>query len=426
MSRSRILAWALGLVAACGPTLEPQPEIPTLEVERTEAFVRRISAEGYLRAVEATSINAPEDSKRPMKIAWVAVDGSAVQEGEVVLRFDAIDLQRELADSQDDVTSAQRQIDKERALGGSSARRRDRTAGLAAVELDMARELHSEDQRILSRNEIIETSIDAELAQAKAEHAREVKAVEGAVSRSQREVHDITRKQAQREVERAEEGLARLEITAPHAGLLVLERDWRGQTLRVGDTIWRGQKVAEIPLVSAMEAEVFVLEADAGDVAEGLPAELVIEAHPEHVIEAKVARVDTLAKPIHQEVPVQYFAVTLALSQTDSATMKIGQRVRATIVLDQGAALVVPRQAVFERDGRLFVHREGALGGFSEVEVKLGPSSAGRVVIAEGLEEGDRIALRDPNAPAAGADAKADDAPSNGGAKGGAEGGASP
>lgn len=398
----RALALMLALLpvlpGACGPDVEPKAEVPTLEVTRTEAFVRRVTAEGYLQAVEATPITAPKDSQRPMKIAWLAVDGSTVKEGEVVVRFDSTEMQRELQDSRDDVTSAQRQIDRERALGQSTARGRDRTAELARVEVGMARELQTDDVRILSRNEIIETRIDVELAQAKADHAQGVKKVEAAVSRSQRGVHEITRKHARTEVERAEQGLARLEITAPHAGILVLERDWRGQTLRVGDTIWRGQKVAEIPLVTAMEAEVFVLEADAGDVAEGLRAELVIEAHPEQVYEATVARVDTLAKPRHQEVPVQYFGVTLALPVTEQATMKVGQRVRATLILEQGDALVVPRQAVFERDGRLYVHRQAGTE-FEEVEVKLGSSSAGRVVITEGLDEGDRIALRDPARP---------------------------
>jgi HlyD family secretion protein len=406
-------ALALALVAAgCSPPVEPLAEVPTLEVTRSEAFVRRVTAEGYMRAIEATPLTAPEDSQRPMKVAWVAVDGSHVRAGDVVVRFDATEMQRELENSQDDVTSAQRQIERERTLGSSTARRRDRTAALAGVELEMARSLQTDDERILSRNEIIETRVDAGLAQAKADHAREVKQVEGAVSRSQRDVHDIARRGARSAVDRAEQGLARLEITAPQDGLLVLERDWKGNPLRVGDTIWPSQKVAEIPRVSAMEAELYVLEADAGDLVAGLPAELVIEAHPERVYEAKLARVDTLAKPRHQEVPVQYFAVTLALPQTDEATMKVGQRVRATIILEQGDALVVPRQAVFERDGRLFVHRrDGAQ--FEEVEVKLGSSSAGRVVITEGLQEGDRIALRDPAAadpaaPGAGAEAGAE------------------
>lgn len=415
-----IARWlALPLVlAGCGPAPEALPEVPTLEVTRSEAFVRRVTAEGYLRAVEATPLTAPADSQQPMKIAWVAVDGTHVRAGDVVVRFDATEMQRELANSRDDVTAAQRQIERERALGSSTARRRDRTAALAGVELEMARELQVDDERILSRNEIIETRIDAGFAQAKADHARQVKEVEGAVSRSQRQVHEITRRHAASGVERAEQGLARLEIAAPQAGLLVLERDWRGNTLRVGDTIWPGQKVAEIPSVSTMEAELYVLEADAGDLVVGLPAELVIEAYPERIHAATLSKIDTLAKPRHQEVPVQYFAVTLSLAATDPATMKVGQRVRGTLVLEQGDAIVVPRQAVFERDGRMFVHRrDGAR--FEEVEVKLGSSSAGRVVVTEGLSEGDRIALRDPDGPdPAAAEAKAE-AGGGGAAKGG-------
>lgn len=417
----RLLPLAL-VLAACGPAPEAVPEVPTLEVTRSEAFVRRVTAEGYLRAVEATPLTTPPDAQQPMKIAWMAVDGTHVRAGDVVVRFDATEMQRELANSRDDVTAAERQIERERELGGATGRRRDRTAALAGVELEMARSLEIDDERILSRNEIIETRIDAGFAQAKADHARQVKEVEGAVSRSQRQVHDISRRQAQNGVQRAEQGLARLEIAAPQDGLLVIERDWRGNALRVGDTLWPGQKVAEIPRVSAMEAELYVLEADAGDLVVGLPAELVIEAYPEHVYAAKLGKIDTLAKPRHQEVPVQYFAVTLELAVTDSATMKVGQRVRGTLVLEQGDAIVVPRQAVFERDGRMFVHRQdGAL--FEEVEVKLGSSSAGRVVVTEGLTEGDRIALRDPNGPDPGAAADAKAEPGAGGA---AKGGPTP
>lgn len=413
---ARWLALAL-VLAGCGPAPEALPEVPTLEITRSEAFVRRVTAEGYLRAVEATPLTAPADSQQPMKIAWVAVDGTHVRAGDVVVRFDATEMQRELANSRDDVTAAERQIERERALGGSTARRRDRTAALAGVELEMARELQVDDERILSRNEIIESRIDAGFAQAKADHARQVKEVEGAVSKSQRQVHEITRRHAESGVERAEQGLARLEIAAPQAGLLVLERDWRGNTLRVGDTIWPGQKVAEIPRVSAMEAELYVLEADAGDLVVGLPAELVIEAYPEQIHAATLSKIDTLAKPRHQDVPVQYFAVTLSLAATDPATMKVGQRVRGTLVLEQGDAIVVPRQAVFERDGRMFVHRQDG-ARFEEVEVKLGSSSAGRVVVTEGLTEGDRIALRDPDGPdPAAGEAKAE--AGGGAAKGG-------
>jgi multidrug efflux pump subunit AcrA (membrane-fusion protein) len=84
--------------------------------------------------------------------------------------------------------------------------------------------------------------------------------------------------------------------------------------------------------------------------------------------------------------------------------MKPGQRVRSTLHLEERkAALAVPRQAVFEREGRTIVYRKKGRqqgGGFEPVEVKLGPSGAGRVVVESGVAAGDRLALIDPTRPA--------------------------
>jgi multidrug efflux pump subunit AcrA (membrane-fusion protein) len=75
--------------------------------------------------------------------------------------------------------------------------------------------------------------------------------------------------------------------------------------------------------------------------------------------------------------------------------MKPGGRVRATLILDKDAALVVPRQAIVEQGGKNLVYRLEE-GKFRPVEVELGASTPGRVVIEKGLSAGDRVALRDP------------------------------
>jgi HlyD family secretion protein len=108
-----------------------------------------------------------------------------------------------------------------------------------------------------------------------------------------------------------------------------------------------------------------------------------------------VQRIDTLAQPRHPEVPVHYFGITLALEKTDVERMRVGQRVRATVRVERPAAIVVPRQAVFDREGRTVVYRRSGTG-FEPVDVVLGPASAGRVVVESGIAEGDEIALRDP------------------------------
>ncbi|MGH1341691.1 MAG: efflux RND transporter periplasmic adaptor subunit [Nannocystales bacterium] len=381
--------------AGClGDVLEA--EVPTFEVQPAATFVRRVRAEGLLAAVEATSVTAPQDSKRPMKIAWVAEDGLTVKEGDLVVEFDASEMERTLADSQDDVSASSKRMKKEGVSARANEAKRDVTAALSDSEAAVAREFETDDAEILSRNEIVESSIDVELAEAKARHARRVKDIERAVSSKQIDLLSIQKNLSSREVQRAEEGLAKLQVKAPHDGILVLKRNWRGDPIRVGDTVWRGQKLAELPHVAALEAKVHVLEADAGNLVAGLPAEVVIDAHPSQAYEATLQKMDTLAQPKHHEVPVHYFGVTLELAKTDPETMRIGQRIQATILVEEPEALVVPRQAIFDEDGKSIVYKRG-VGGFDATVVELGSASAGRVVITSGIEAGDQVALRDPH-----------------------------
>jgi HlyD family secretion protein len=142
---------------------------------------------------------------------------------------------------------------------------------------------------------------------------------------------------------------------------------------------------------------------------------------------AKVKRVDPFPKPRQPEVPAQYFATLLSI-QGNTSGLRPGQRLHATIVLDeQPQAIVVPRQAVFRRDNDNIVYRRSG-SRFEPVKVKLGPGTVGRLVIAEGVKPGDRLALRDPTMTADQAVKAPNKAPerapsSSGGERGGGGGG---
>lgn len=417
---SRAVAVALGLLlGGCQGAVSQTADVPTFEVAPRATFVREVKAEGTLEAVEATAVTAPADAERPMMVAWIAEDGTRVAKGDVILRFDDSEAQRVRADSTDDVSSAQRKIRKVGVVGDATSKKRTATADLAGLETKVAREFVSEDDDIFSRNEIIESTIDVGLAEAKAGHSKTVAGVERSVSTHELRLHRIEKEHAEREVERADEALAKLEVVAPHDGLVVLSRNWRGQTTRVGDSVWRGQKIAEIPHVANLQVALFVLEADAGSLEAGLPAEVEIAAHPGTQYAAKVERVDTLAKPRHPEVPVHYFGVTLALDKTDPETMRIGQRVTASIRMEDPDAIVVPRQAIFDREGQTVVYRKDG-DAFEPVVVTLGAASVGRVAIGDAIESGDVVALRDPTRSADDALAGNNDAKEQKSAPGGA------
>lgn len=403
MSRAARIALAVGLAVivaggaafALWPRSDGTSAVPTYRVT-SGTFRREVPSDGNLKAVETTPILSPQDARMPLKVAWIVEDGARVSAGQVVARMDPTEMQDRLRDGRDSALQVRKRIAKEDTTSASSFRKRDREASMAESEMHASNSVTYENDEIFSRNEIIESQIDQGLAEAKMAHARAAKGIERSVSAGKLDVLKVQERQAQMAIERAEKGLSNLEVVAPHEGVMLLHRDWRGRVLSVGDTTWPGQKIGEVPRDQALEAEVFVLEADGGSLEIGMKAQVVLESRPGETFAATIKRVDTLAKPRIPEVPVQYFAVVLTLERTDDATMKIGQRVRATILVQESEALTIPRGAVFTRAGKSYVYRKRG-SEFDEVFVELGGGSAGRVSITSGLAEGDEIALRAPS-----------------------------
>jgi HlyD family secretion protein len=372
-------------------------DVPSCEVLRGE-FVRRVHADGLLQAAEATVLSPPSSTRGSLRIGWLAPDGSRVHEGDVVIRFDPTDLEEKLAEGENQQAATDSRITQKQVREDSAVRNLERDADMAVLDLEYAREFQSKDALIFSRIEIIESEIDEELATQRKEHAEAVREIREDLAQVELDLLDIERRKADLQVEEARRELQELEVRAPHDGIFVLKEQW-GRMPEVGQMVWRGNPVAEIPRPEVMEAKVYVLEADAGGLRVGAPATVVLDAHPGRVYEAKVKQVDALAQPRSWRVPVQYFGVVLELELTEPERMKPGQRVQAELSLDElSDVLSVPRQAIFEKDGRSVVY-VGRGGRFEPVPVELGATGLGRVVVLEGLEEGDRVALRDPTRP---------------------------
>ncbi|HEY0593544.1 MAG TPA: efflux RND transporter periplasmic adaptor subunit [Thermoanaerobaculia bacterium] len=386
---------AAGFAAAvAGNGDEP---VPTLTVKKAP-YVREVTAEGNLKAVKATPVSAPREAQMPLRIAWLADDGGAVRAGEPIIRFDSIDFERDLLEGQIDRSNAGNRIGGAEADAGAVRKNLRRDASMAERELEAARQFQKRDADIFSRYQVIESDIDEDLAVEKKEFAEEMEFVRDQLFRAEREILGIDERKADIRIRRAEQGLSALEIVAPHDGILVLQRNWRGELPRVGDTAFGGFPIGEIPDLAAMQVEAYVLEADAGGIAAGQDATIIVESHPERKFMGMVDKVEPIAKPRFRGSPVQYFGVTLSLSETDAKIMKPGARVRATITLEKSeAAIAIPRQAIFDRDGKKVVYRRGEDGTFQPVAIQTGTSTVGSISVTRGLAEGDVIALEEPD-----------------------------
>lgn len=380
------------LTAGCVST-----EPPTLyQVQRTD-FRREVTAEGVLRATEATPVTPPRGVRRALEIVWLVEDGSFVREGELIARFDPTEIESELLEGEIGVATVEHQSAQREVRKSSTLTQLERDRRVAELELRMATEFGMKDPDIFSRSEIIESRLDRELAEVKLEHAERSAETEEGLAGTDLRLLAIEGGLSKARVERANEALAALEVRAPHDGIVLLRRDWRGDTVEVGSTTYGGHAFAELPDLSEMEAAVYVLEADASGLEVGAPARVVLESDPGREIGATIRHIDRVPKPRLRGVPVQYFEVALALDEPESAARRPGQRVRATLALSgKEDVIVVPRQAVRREEGSTFVYR-WAEGRAVRAAVQLGPTSLGRIVVESGLEEGDVIVLSDPD-----------------------------
>jgi multidrug resistance efflux pump len=385
---------ALGLCAIAACHRATPSAVPVVEV-RQQRLVRTVDAEGYLKPVRATPVTVPSDIQWPLRVVWLGADGAQVDKGDVVARFDDLELRSRLAAAQSDRTSAVAKKQKEAVLSTSAAAERKRGTAAAARELDLTRAFQRRDSAIFSRDQIVEAEIDETLQSAKLAHARNSESIDRQVGRSKINLIEVEAEKAAEAIRRSQKGLGALEIRAPHEGILMIKRNYIGEPARVGDTVWRSQTIAEVSRVAEMEAEIFVLEAEAAGLAKGKRADLVVEAQPDRIFKATVQRVETVAKRREPKSPTQYFGAILALERTETTLMKPGQRVRVRLLLAEQDALVVPRPSLFDRNGIWVAYRrEGT--GFAAVPVKLGPSTGGLVAIESGLRPHDYVALRDP------------------------------
>ena len=390
--RGLVLALLLVLASAC---YNSSDDVATFTVKPI-TFARRVTAEGTLKAVKATPVGVPQNATSPMKVSWIADDGSMLAKGDVIVRFDEQEFVDLLLSGREDHSTANNKFEKADAESSATRTNLKRDAGLAQAQLEAAQRLKFDDAEIFSRYERIEAEVDQKLASSRKRHAEEVLGVRDNLARVERDLISIEDRRAGLKIKQAEEGLQALQVSAPHDGILVLIRNWRGDLPRVGDTMWRGQPIGEIPELSSMQAEVFVLEADAAGLAIDQKATLFLEADSRTQFKGKVKSVDKVARPRIPRQPVQYFGVTVELERTDRKMMKPGARVRATLeVENQANAFAIPRQALFEKEGKKLVYRKKK-NAFEPVEVTIGSSSAGRVVVTKGLANGDEIALEDP------------------------------
>jgi hypothetical protein len=164
---------------------------------------------------------------------------------------------------------------------------------------------------------------------------------------------------------------------------------------RVGDLVNPGRPVIDIFDVSGMEIRASVNELDRVNLSVGQAVKVTSNSVAGLLLDAKVRSISGLGQAQRQSGPLRRFDVTVALDAPDPRLQpgtSVDLEVTGPRVED---ALIVPRQAIFEQEGKTIAYIRTATG-FEARDVKVLHRGESRAAI-EGLDEGAELALIKPD-----------------------------
>jgi len=398
--------------AAAAPSDDPL--VPTTRVTRGPLELG-VHAVGELRASKSAMLTAPSVGGT-LRILRLVDTGTSVKAGDVIAELDPTEQLYALEQAKSELDEAEQQIVKKKA--DLDVQNAEDEVTLLTAKFDVRRaELDNlADRDLISANAYAKNQLELDEAKHKLEQVQGDIAKRVDTNKAALALVEEKRAKAELSATRAQQSIDTLVLKAPIDGLVVARENrdasggfyFSGMSLpsyRAGDNTFAGRPLADIYDLSGMELRVKVGEQDRANVTVGQDADVWSDSLAGVPLKARVSMIAGLTSSDFFDVsgPVRQFDVTLKLETADPR-LRPGTSVNVLLKGQRvDSVLQVPLQAVRLKNGKpaVFVQK-GA--GFESTEVKVQYRTETRVGL-EGLAEGTIVALVDPVAASASANA---------------------
>jgi len=360
-----------------------------------EDFEVTVEAVGRLEAAVAYEIGPP--SVRDFweyNLSWMIPEGQVVEQGAVVARFDATQLDDRLREHRAKLETVLQEKEKEQR--NLEVALRELRLGLVkaegelkTVELDL-----SLPEGLVATIDIEQARLQRDLARRRVAFLTEKIEFEKELVQSKLELLDVKAEYERGKITYNEAAKEKFNVRAPVNGLVVYIPKRNGDRWEIGEGVWMLAKLLKIADVSTLQVEASILEVDASRVTPGQKGEITVDAVPGLILESEVAEVGKLVRERSVQDPSKVFDAILPLDDVDTELLRPGMgvqvRIRTELLPDQ---LTIPVEAVHSSASGTWVELVGSGGGVERREVRLGARAGERVVVEEGLSEGQVVRL---------------------------------
>lgn len=349
-----------------------------------------IAAGGVVKSSDALRFGGPPSRSWRITITDLAREGSRVQAGDMLAKFDGSATDDRLRELRAELNAKRSEL--ESLLENQSREVEEGVVLLAAAKSDAEK---------AARKAEVDPDVYADLEYRKL--IEEKKRTEERYRREQQRsvlverVRESQRAELEADIRRLESKLAGRErelesftIRAPRDGIVIVGVNHEGQKLDVNDAVNPGMVVVELANPSKLVVQAEVPEYAAASIQVGQPATIVIDAAGSGAIDTEVISVASIVRRQSQYSQAMVRDVTAALPDEIIDILRPGMSAKLTIIVDtQRDALAVPDESIEHRDGRPGVNVRGK--GWTPITV--GRASAGMHIVEAGIAPGDEVAL---------------------------------
>lgn len=353
------------------------------------------------------------------KIIHIIEEGTFVQKGDVLIRFDSAQFEAEILRLTGELRSREASFEARKQILEWEKSQAEGSIKTAEFDLKDATQEYSRyvsyisDMEALGKkglhypNEIYQAKKKAEqlfskqqryetsFEQINKESVFKIAAAMAELVKAKNEIE--TTKIALKDVR---EELGKAVVRAPFPGIVVhyeTHRDNQRRKPRVGDSVWQNQTLLYLPDISSMIVKTVVREVDLHKVTKGQKASIQVDAYPELVFTGQVTSIGVLASDGGEAGKGEkYFQVVVAV-HGDNPRLRPGMTARVTLYTDAARnVLSVPVQAVFGEGANRYCY-VGKGPSTKKVKVEIGRQNEDYAEIVAGLKDGDMVSLAKPD-----------------------------
>jgi multidrug efflux pump subunit AcrA (membrane-fusion protein) len=406
--RKRLVFWVIFLVFCSGGGFaayryagKTKVEVPVARVRKGE-FVISVKTRGEVRSTRSVILAAPQVPDP--RIVKLAESGKPVKKGEVVVEFDAAQLEQYYLDRATSVRTADSEIVQTKAAHKIVDEMDSMNLMTASYNLERAK-LEASKAEILSEIEGAKNRIDVGTTEGE---LGQVKTTIGAHKVTQ--AADLERLQQRkdktvRDAERTKGYLSKMVIYAPIDGVVNILPNTRtsgafGSSLppfKEGDRAWTGAMIAEIPDMTEMRMELKLEEVDRGKLKLGQQLRIRVDAIPDKEFQAELDWISPIAQLMYRGMGLteKTFPARATLKNLDPR-LRPGMSGTAEIIIEkENEKLLIPLRASFTSNGKPAVYvQRGETFALRQIEV--GKRNETDIVVLKGLREGETVAMENP------------------------------